>query len=45
MDLKVAQGTEALLDAFDRVTISELVNLSRPNSVKPQRRWPFGRRR
>jgi hypothetical protein len=33
IELKVTQGTEALLDAFDRVVVSELLDPARPSCV------------
>jgi len=33
MQLKVAHGTDALLNAFDRVTVSEVLDPTRPSSV------------
>lgn len=33
IDLKVTEGTQALLDAFDRITVNELFDPARPSSV------------
>jgi hypothetical protein len=48
LDLKLARGTDALLDAFDRTNLSEVLDPTRPSSVagEPKRglRGLFGRR-
>jgi hypothetical protein len=44
MDLKLEKGSDELIDMFDRVEVSELLDPNRP-SVALRRRRLFGRRR
>jgi suppressor of fused protein SUFU len=44
MDLKLAKGSDRLIDLLDRAEVSELLDPNRP-SVAPPRRMLFGRRR
>jgi len=37
MDLKLAKGTNALLGAFDRAHVSEVLDLERPSSIRRKR--------
>lgn len=44
MELKLAKGVDALFDGFDRAEVSEILDPTRPSSVRKKKSWRFWRK-